>query len=249
MINGIFFDLFGTLLEYGNMTKAWSNWLGIFYKDLIPQGLNLTQQEFATQCDQFFSKNAPASDVNGMTVYEYRINRLCESLNIYLNIDSIREIANLTAQTWQKEIVPAPDCKRTLKILKKTKKLALITNFDHPPHINKLLSHFGLESFFAEIIISTKVGYKKPDPEIFRIALEKTSLEANEVVYVGDTEDDIIGAISSGVKPILINNGINQNKTAYDYYHKDPSEISITQNNNLNVLTINKLSNLIEIFA
>ncbi|MFH2048546.1 MAG: HAD family hydrolase [bacterium] len=249
MINGIFFDLFGTLLEYGNMTNAWNHWLETFYKYLIPQGLSITQQEFASQCDQFFSKNAPASNVNEMTVYEYRINRLCESLNIYLNIDSISEIANLTVQTWQKEIAPAPDCKKTLKILKKTKILALITNFDHPPHINKLLSHFGLDSFFTEIIISANVGYKKPDPEIFRIALEKTFLKANEVVYVGDTKDDIIGAISSGIKPILINSCINQNKTAYDYYLKDPSENNITQDNNLNVLTITKLSNLIEILA
>ena len=45
---------------------------------------------------------------------------------------------------------------------------------------------------------------KKPDPRIFHIALEKTGLEPNEVVYVGDTSEDMLGAHAAGIQPILI---------------------------------------------
>jgi hypothetical protein len=30
-VQGFFFDLYGTLLIYGNMKKAWSDWLTAFY--------------------------------------------------------------------------------------------------------------------------------------------------------------------------------------------------------------------------
>ena len=66
MINGIFFDLFGTLFKYGDMSKAWDNWLITLHKLLIPQGLNITEEKFASHCDQFFNKDAPASNQDGM---------------------------------------------------------------------------------------------------------------------------------------------------------------------------------------
>jgi len=45
---------------------------------------------------------------------------------------------------------------------------------------------------------------KKPDPRIFHIALERTGLEPNEVVYVGDTDEDMLGAHAACIQPILI---------------------------------------------
>jgi len=248
MINGIFFDLFGTLLNYGDMTKAWNNWLIALHESLTSQGLNATKEELAFQCDQFFSKDAPASEQDGMTVYEYRINRLCKSLNISVDRSFLTNMANLTANAWQQEIKIAHDCKETLLNLGKSKKLALITNYDHPPHINSILSQYELLNCFEEIIISSEVGYKKPDPEIFRIALERTSLKANEVVYIGDTDDDINGALSSGIIPILINSSLDQNQSAYDYHYKKLPENDTSINDNQNILAIFKLNSLTEMF-
>lgn len=248
MINGIFFDLFGTLLKYGDMPKAWDNWLVTTHELLVAHGLNVTKKKLALHCDQFFSKDAPASEQDGMTVYEYRINRLCKSLNICLDKSYLNKIANLTANAWQKEITLAPDCKETLKILRKTKRLVIITNFDHPPHVNSILSQFEIKHYFEEIVISADVGYKKPNPEIFRIALKRTSLTAAEVVYVGDTKDDINGALDSRIKPILINNSFNQNQLAYDYHHKKPLDNNTSTDDNPNIITISKLSNLTKIF-
>ena len=45
---------------------------------------------------------------------------------------------------------------------------------------------------------------RKPDPGIFRMALDEMGLSPGEVVYVGDTEEDVIGARAAGIKPILI---------------------------------------------
>jgi FMN phosphatase YigB (HAD superfamily) len=49
--------------------------------------------------------------------------------------------------------------------------------------------------FFTAIVISGEVGIRKPDPRIFHLALQRTGLQPEEVVYVGDTEEDIAGAL------------------------------------------------------
>ena len=49
------------------------------------------------------------------------------------------------------------------------------------------------------------VGVLKPDPAIFRIALERMSLEAGRTVFVGDMpEIDVKGAKAAGIVPILL---------------------------------------------
>jgi len=49
------------------------------------------------------------------------------------------------------------------------------------------------------------VGYTKPHPEIFRIALREVGVEASEAVHVGDLyEADVMGARNAGMKGILV---------------------------------------------
>src|SRR5262249_22018219 len=80
----------------------------------------------------------------------------------------------------------------------------------------------GLARFFKSIVISGEVGVKKPDPGIFRIALEQTGLQADEVVYVGDTQEDVDGAKAAGIRPILIARPEDtQRPRILDYSRKD----------------------------
>jgi len=80
----------------------------------------------------------------------------------------------------------------------------LISNFDHPPHVHQVLDDHGLRQWFAVIVVSGEVGVQKPHPQIFRVALEQTGLTPADVVYVGDTVDDVQGARAAGMHPILI---------------------------------------------
>ena len=41
---------------------------------------------------------------------------------------------------------------------------------------------------FDTVVISGEVGVKKPDPAIFRIALDQTGLQPQDVAFVGDSE-------------------------------------------------------------
>ena len=56
---------------------------------------------------------------------------------------------------------------------------------------------------FDVVIDSTVVGFSKPQPEIFRFALEKLNIEAGDAVHVGDMASaDVDGAHAAGVRPL-----------------------------------------------
>ena len=98
----------------------------------------------------------------------------------------------------KKHISLDPEAHSVLRTLHRSKKLALVSNFDHPPHVHSVLSKLNLTPYFDSVIISAEVGVKKPDPRIFDAALEQTGIKPEEVIYVGDTDDDTEGCTCRG---------------------------------------------------
>jgi len=81
--------------------------------------------------------------------------------------------------------------------------LGVISNFDY--RIYAILEALGLNRYFDSITISSEAGYAKPAPEIFRLALERHSLSAEEALHVGDSEPlDVGGALAAGVAVVLV---------------------------------------------
>ena len=240
-INGIFFDLYGTLLVYGNMDVAWSDWLTALHEQLKLRGFTLSIESLAKTCDQFFGKSEPTPRQHHLTVFEQRIQNLCSDLKLNLASEDIKMIANRVANAWQKHISLDPETHHVLHTLHRSKKLALVSNFDHPPHVHSVLGELGLTPYFDSVVISAEVGVKKPDPRIFDAALEQTGIKPEEVIYVGDTDDDTKAARAAGMVPILIQRDNEGN--AFDFSvntHNLQQEKST-----LDVRTITKLSELL----
>ena len=214
-INGIFFDLYGTLLVYENMDAAWSDWLNALHAQLKLRGLTRSIDSLAKTCDQFYSKSEPTPRQHDLTVFEQRIQNLCFDLELNIIAADIKVIANKVVNAWQKHISLDPEAHRVLNILHRSKKLALVTNFDHPPHIRPILNKFDLAPYFDSVVISGEVGVKKPDPRIFDAALEQTGIKPEEAIYVGDTEDDTKAACAAGMVPVLIQRNYEGN--AFDF--------------------------------
>ncbi|MDJ0987590.1 MAG: HAD family hydrolase [Desulfobacterales bacterium] len=205
-IQGYFFDLYGTLLVYGDMNRAWSDWLSTFYDLLNAQGMQCTRADFSEACDGFFSAAPPVvARGDQLTVLERRILRLCAAYNHQPGKTELREIADRIAAAWQTHIATDPQAMPVLKQLKQLQKtVGLVSNFDHPPHVRRLLAENGWANIFDTIIISSEVGVKKPDPAIFELALQHAGIAPAQAVYVGDTQDDVTGAIAAGIQPVFI---------------------------------------------
>ncbi len=225
-IKGIFFDLFGTLLIYGDMRSAWAEWLTEFHSALRQHGLLLSEDDFAKKCDRFFGKDAPPEMDNNYTVFERRIRALSEDLGLKIEHVEVTRIANHIAGIWQRHIELDREAKTTLYTLQKGKTLGLMTNFDHPPHVRRIMRDHQLDDYFKSIVISGDIGIKKPDPGIFEMALMQTNMQPCEVVYVGDTDEDIVGARAAGITPILIRrDGIGTDLSALDFTEETSAEL------------------------
>jgi putative hydrolase of the HAD superfamily len=81
--------------------------------------------------------------------------------------------------------------------------MVLVTNFYGNMHT--VLTEFGLDHLFKDVIESSVVGVRKPDPEIFRLGVKALGLEPQETVMIGDSPDkDIIPAQSIGCHTIFL---------------------------------------------
>ena len=79
----------------------------------------------------------------------------------------------------------------------------LVTNFYGNMHT--VLEEFGLDHLFKEVVESSVVGVRKPDPEIFRLGVQALGLEPQETVMIGDNyEKDIVPANSIGCHTIWL---------------------------------------------
>ena len=241
-IKGVFFDLYGTLLIFNDIEQSWLDWAETFYS-LIKGKTNLSFQEFSKRSDSFLSRKVVKDLSLGLTTYETRIKNHCESLNIQISEAELKTIADETPHAWQKYISVAGNAHIVLSELKQTKTLALISNFDHAPHVKKTLKHFDLEKYFDLVIISDEINCSKPDPKIFEEALAKTNLTPEEVVFVGDNvNDDIAGARAANIQPILIMH--DTFTTQHDYSHGERQKSNKTFSD---VRVINSLTELLKL--
>jgi HAD superfamily hydrolase (TIGR01509 family) len=82
-------------------------------------------------------------------------------------------------------------------------RMTVVSNSDGSAE--KLIARPGLRSYFTAVIDSHVVGVAKPNPEIFRLALEASNADPREVLHVGDIFDiDVVGARSAGLHALLL---------------------------------------------
>ncbi len=82
--------------------------------------------------------------------------------------------------------------------------LAVISNTEDGRLIDSL-NAAGITDRFDLLIDSHLVGHRKPDAAIFRLALERLKLEADETAFVGDSYvHDALAARAIGLRGILL---------------------------------------------
>jgi len=98
-----------------------------------------------------------------------------------------------------------PGVETTLTYLKKKYRLYIITNgFEEVQH--KKLNINNLRPYFDDVITSEEAGCKKPDPGIFRYALQRTGALVKESLMIGDDlMVDIQGAREAGIDQVFVN--------------------------------------------
>ncbi len=87
-----------------------------------------------------------------------------------------------------------------LRSLHPERKVGLISNAWSG--LRAVITSLDFEDVFDEMIISAEVGLMKPDPRIYRLALEKTGVQPAESVFLDDVLINVEAARSLGMSAI-----------------------------------------------
>lgn len=203
-IRGIFFDLHMTLVISDDLSKAWDDWREAFHGCMVQRGLKSSLEEFSIEIDGIFDKPEPDYHAPELSVFERRVMELCTRHGIEMDPEYMDWMVDHVIGIWYSYMYTDPEAVKVLEALKPRYRIALITNWDHAPWLRRSLAKSEITGWFEEIVISDEVGYAKPDPRIFTPALEKLGLKPEEMAYVGDSPEDVQGALAAGSVPILI---------------------------------------------
>ncbi len=139
-----------------------------------------------------------------ITETQYREKRL-ECIRQGLSGDSAIAFFGLTKTPWHSELEqPYPDARPTLEALKgRGFRLGVIAN-QNPGTVERL-RRWDLLQFFDVVVASAEAGVAKPDPAIFRIALEQAGCAPAQALMVGDRMDnDIAPANRLGMHSVRV---------------------------------------------
>ena len=82
-------------------------------------------------------------------------------------------------------------------------RLGVVSNSDG--RVEEALEAAGLRGYFDVVVDSALAGVEKPDPAIFRPALEALGVPPAATLYVGDLyEVDVLGARAAGMEAVLL---------------------------------------------
>ena len=81
--------------------------------------------------------------------------------------------------------------------------LGIVSNFES--WLTTLLERLGILPLMSVVVISGEEGIEKPDPKIFRLALDRLDASPGRAVYVGDNPRiDVEAALALGMGAVLV---------------------------------------------
>ncbi len=79
-------------------------------------------------------------------------------------------------------------------------RLGIITNVQSTSFAPHILKEYGIDKLMDCLVMSSEAGCRKPDPAIFRLAMDQLGVTPEETGYVGDTiSRDVLGSRNAGL--------------------------------------------------
>jgi putative hydrolase of the HAD superfamily len=132
--------------------------------------------------------------------------------------DVIEHIVALDHSAYSNSLVVEPGVLQTLERLRGDGfRMGLVSNLTLlPTLIREDIERMGLAAYLDAMIFSSEVGVRKPDPRIFREALDRLKADPAETVFVGDRlYDDVGGAQAVGMRAVLTRQFRQEDDPAY----------------------------------
>src|SRR5207253_8816271 len=189
MLKAIFFDAVGTLFY---LTKTVGDHYAIVAAEV---GLKLNAKKLDAAFYSAWKQMPPREAIDGprenddkgwwRELVDLVLDQAAPSVG-EIDRDNFFEIAYehfAEAGVWELY----PEVVEVLEKLQPRFQLAVISNFDG--RLRFILEQLGISKFFRHVFVSSELGADKPDPLIFRRALDLASLKPDQVLHVGDDSE------------------------------------------------------------
>jgi len=219
MIEAVLFDIYGTLIHIKTdeqdleTYRCLSKWLSYHGISVRPAELKELYLRTVNKMLEETGEKYPEVDLTNV----FRRMFMARASESQLD-KSLLEMAVTTFRSCSRRHIDIyPNVKETLEKLKrKNYKLGIVSNAQKVFTIPELRM-FNLEKYFDKIVISSDFGFKKPDPRLFKIALDALKVKASTSVFVGNDAVDVEGAQSVGMKAILLMSGHGEKECKPDF--------------------------------
>lgn len=190
----IIFDLFNTLV-YQTGERPLKELAGILLANLTLSNQELRHYFMTADCDNLrdLIQNFDGNNTIDIEYYENKISQIVHHVHLF---------------------------EKTIETLQSLKEagyaLAVISNLAYP-YMQPFYT-LGLDTYIDHVIFSCKVGYQKPQREIYELAAELLQIPFSETLMVGDSlKNDVLKPCELGMQSILI-----------DYYDRIEHDGKIT---------------------
>jgi putative hydrolase of the HAD superfamily len=182
-LRAVIFDLWNTI-------ATWPEDLWAETRPQVAEHLGLTVEEFETR---WYGELATMRETGPMG----------DVLALFdLSPEAVERVTALRRAVTRKGLVPVPGAIETIAALRERGlKTGLITVCSED--VVALWEETDFHGLFDAEVFSAAVGLRKPDPRIYRLALEQLGVEPGEAVFVGDgANDELAGAERIGMKAV-----------------------------------------------
>ena len=120
---------------------------------------------------------------------------------------NLDEVYNRYDQDAMKRWQPYPDTRSILKrLVKEGYRLGIVSNCGREA-VHEILTRFKMTDFFEIILSRQDMSRLKPHPESLNLALKTLSLSPEQVLFVGDSNNDILAADKTGMAACFLSFG------------------------------------------
>ncbi|GFK95293.1 Pyrimidine 5'-nucleotidase YjjG [Fundidesulfovibrio magnetotacticus] len=206
----IVFDLNGTLVDI-NTDEGNEQIYRAVSHFLTYQGIRASRWEVRDEYYRIMDEQRRASgeefpEFDAVNLWRDYLNRRPEALAA-LPPEKVRWMPLFLAEMYRgisrNRLELYPGVKNVLDELAPRYRLAALSDAQSAWAVPEMLAA-GLDGYFQPVIVSGDLGYRKPDPRIFQMALDALNLPPQEVLFVGnDMYRDVFGAHRMGMKTVF----------------------------------------------
>ncbi len=200
----VLFDLDDTIFDHALTCRAALGAVRTLVPALQGRPLNLLWGEYHRQLAlQSYENTASPSEYDRLRAERFR--HLATLGGGELSLADALEVSHRYRAEYQQRRRPVPGAVSMVRRLARRSRIGVVTNNETAEQEEKL-RFLHLESYVDPLVASAQVRVAKPDPRIFRIALERAGVRRSHAVMVGDSwTNDVLGARAAGIRPVWFN--------------------------------------------